>query len=113
MVGAHSTFGDVVAYVISLIDITIPVLATLALVLFFVGVVRYIAKSGDAHGKTEERQIILWGLVALFVIFSIWGILRVLNNTLLGGGGSGDPWEGLRNEDIYGEPTGGVGEYPF
>lgn len=113
MVGPHSTFGDVVFYIISLIDVAIPVLATLALVLFFVGIVRYVAKSGDAHGKAEERQIIMWGLIALFVLFSIWGILRILNNTFLGGSSSGDAWQGLREGDVYGEPTGGPGQYPL
>ena len=106
MPGAGSTFREVAAYAISIINMAIPVLAGLALVIFFIGIVRYVAKSADEKGKEHDKQLILWGLIALFVIFSIWGILRVLTNTLLGGvsGGNGqflnssnfDPWQGVR-----------------
>ncbi len=83
MIGANSTFRDVVAYAISIINMLIPVLAALALVLFFVGIVRYVAHAGE-KSKGRDKQVIVWGLVALFLIFSIWGILRVLHNTFLG-----------------------------
>lgn len=102
MIGPSATFADVVQYAISLIDAAVPVLAVLALVLFFAGIVRYVAKAGDEKGKERDKEVMLWGLIALFVIFSIWGILRVLNNTLFGGGSSsgGDPWQGLREGDV-------------
>ena len=89
-VGPGDTFKDVVLFIISLIDMAIPVLVALAIVLFMWGAVRYVAKSADAHGKSADKEALLWGLIALFVLLSIWGILRILTNTFLGGNASRD-----------------------
>lgn len=74
---------------ISVINLIIPVLVTLALILFFVGLIRYLVKSGDEKGKQRDKEVILWGLIALFIIFSIWGILGILKRTFLSGAPSG------------------------
>jgi len=73
---------DLVYQFVDLIDTAIPVLGGIALLLFLVSVIRYIYKSGDAHSKGGERQAIMWGLVALFVLFSLWGILRIFRDLL-------------------------------
>lgn len=79
-----SSLKDVVAFVIGYIDLIIPVLLALALVLFMWSGVQYIRKSGESHGKGAEREALLWGVVALFVLFSVWGILRIVCTTLIG-----------------------------
>jgi hypothetical protein len=84
-IGPGDTFGDVVVFIISLINAAIPVLVALALVLFLWGAFRYVYKSADAHGKGADKEALLWGLIALFVLLSVWGILRILTNTFLGG----------------------------
>ena len=63
---------------VGLIDLVIPVLFGLAVALFLFGGVRYIYKSGDAAGKGQERSAIQWSLLALFILFSIWGIIKLL-----------------------------------
>lgn len=108
-IGPGDTFRDVVLFIISLIDMAIPVLVALALVLFLWGAMRYVAKSADAHGKGADKEALLWGLIALFVLFSIWGILRILNNTFLGAGSSGGSWQSVER----GGDFGGVGQYPY
>lgn len=82
------TLGGVVDFILGIFNVILPVLAALALVLFFIGVIRYIRHAG----KKNDRTIMLWSLIALFVMFSFWGILRLMTNTLLGssGGGGGD-----------------------
>ena len=53
-------------------------LLTMALAAFFWGVVQYIW--GVRDGKPEKigagNQFMLWGLIAMFVMFSVWGIIR-------------------------------------
>jgi len=85
MLSTGSSFKDVVTFLIGLINLTIPVLTALALLIFLWAGVRYIYKAEETAGKGPEREALLWGLIALFVIFSIWGILRILNATLLSG----------------------------
>lgn len=74
------TFGSLVnAFIVPLVNAVIPVLVALALVYFFIGLIKYI----QSKDKKDHRTGILWSLVALFVLFSMWGILRVLQNTFL------------------------------
>ena len=70
--------------------------------IFFWGLVRYIYSAGEGEHR-EGRDLMLWGLLALFVLFSIYGILRVLDNEFLSGAG-------LRSE-TYGNPATGQGIY--
>lgn len=79
-----SSFKDVVAFVIGYINLIIPLLAAAALVLFLWSGVQYILKAGESHGKGPEREALLWGIIALFVLFSVWGILRLVCSTLIG-----------------------------
>lgn len=51
---------------------------TLAIVGFLWGMVQFIwaARQGDGgKGVKEGKQFMLWGLIALFVMFSVWGII--------------------------------------
>lgn len=83
------TFASVVNLVITLINKTIPILVALAIVLFMIIGFQYVRTSGGTHGKSNYREALLWGLIALFVLFSIWGILRLLQTTFLNATSSG------------------------
>lgn len=51
---------------------------TIAVVAFLWGMVNFIwaARNGDAgKGVENGKQFMLWGLIALFVMFSVWGII--------------------------------------
>lgn len=80
-----TTFAGLINIVISYINQVIPVLLVLAIVLLFIGIIRYIYSSG----KKSYRDSILWSLVAIFVLVSVWGLLRILTNTFLGGPAAG------------------------
>ncbi len=54
-------------------------LVGLALALFFFGIVRYFF-SPSTLVKEEARKYMFWGVVALFVMTSIWGLTGVLTN---------------------------------
>jgi Type IV secretion system pilin len=49
-----------------------------AVVIFFFGIVQYIlgARSGDAKKIGDGNQFMMWGLVGLFVMFSVYGIVK-------------------------------------
>lgn len=80
-----STFASVIIDLIGVINMLVGVLSALALVVFFIGLVRYIKDSGDSHGHSEGRERIIWSLVALFILFSIWGILALMSIAFFGG----------------------------
>lgn len=57
---------------------------TTAVVAFFYGVINYIIaiRNGDSDGTKSGRNFMLWGLIALFVMFSVWGIVTFAQKTL-------------------------------
>ena len=63
-------------------DVLIPIAFTLALLFFFWGVAMYIRSEGT--GKEEGKKIMIWGVVALFVMSSIWGLVSFIRGELLG-----------------------------
>ena len=76
------TLGTLIVKIIGIIGTIIPVLFTLAMVFFMWSAFQYVRQSGG-EGGGESRGNLLWGLIALFVIFSVWGLLNVLCLTLL------------------------------
>ena len=79
-----STFSSAIQGLIGLMNMLVSVLAALALVVFFIGLVRYIKDSAGTHGHEEGRERIVWSLIALFILFSIWGILALMSVTFFG-----------------------------
>ena len=57
-------------------DILVPLVFTLALLLFFWGVAKYIWSEGQ--GKDDGRKIMVWGIVALFVMAAVWGLIAFI-----------------------------------
>lgn len=51
---------------------------SMAVVAFFYGVVQYVwgARKGDATAIAAGNQFMLWSVIALFVMFSIYGIIK-------------------------------------
>jgi hypothetical protein len=60
-----------------LISATIPVLIALGVLAFMWGIVLYL------FGKKEDgRSAMLWGIIALFVMTSVWGLVGILRGTI-------------------------------
>jgi len=69
----------------------IPIAAGLALLVFIFGIVKYIWAQGNEGAKADGKKIMLGGVIALFVLFSVWGIVGFLSADLLGTGVGGPP----------------------
>jgi hypothetical protein len=85
---APRTYAELAGFLIQLINAGIGVALTLAVVVYFYGIVSNMSEANE--GKFEKmRTHITWGIIALFVMFSVWGILGLIRNTLFGGGAGG------------------------
>ena len=78
------TFSDLANLAVSLLDAGAGLLITTALVIYLFGISRSIYKAGE-EGKEALRTYVLWGILTIFIMISIWGILQLLQNTLFGG----------------------------
>lgn len=66
----------------TIINKTLPILVALALLFFFYGLVRFILSGGDESAKVSAKHTMLWGIVALFVMVSVWGLVSFLGDAL-------------------------------
>ena len=78
-----SNFSDLVTLLLNIISVTIPLLAGLSILVFFWGLARFVLSAGgDERAHTEGKRFMLWGIIAMFVMMSVWGIVAVITNTL-------------------------------
>ncbi|KKT63272.1 MAG: hypothetical protein UW93_C0010G0010 [Parcubacteria group bacterium GW2011_GWC1_45_13] len=76
-------FGNITIVLNQLIGILF-IVATLA---FLWGVIQYVLASGDEKKLAEGKKYIIYGLIGLFVMLSMWGIVTAVRNTLFNTGG--------------------------
>lgn len=63
-----------------ILDLIIPVVFVLALVYFFWGVAQFILNdAGSEKTREEGKKKMIWGVIALFVMFSIMGIISIIS----------------------------------
>ena len=75
-----ATLLNTLALVNTFLNAAIGLFITLAIVAFFYGLVKYLFTEGT-EGKAKGLQIMLMGVVTIFVMVSIWGIIRLLQST--------------------------------
>jgi bacteriorhodopsin len=59
----------------------IQILIAFAVIWIVYNVVQYIVKSQDPAARSEIGKSIMFSIIGLFVILSIWGLVRILTNT--------------------------------
>lgn len=82
--GGTWTLTSLIEFITQLISITIPIAVAACLFFFFWGIVQVFFESEDTKKLAEGRSKIIWGLLALFVIASIAGIVSIVQATILG-----------------------------
>lgn len=78
---AATTFFDILGTVSDLLAIVIPILLVIATIIFIWGLITYIMNVGDAAKQKEARSLMIWGIVLLFVIVAVWGIVGIVGRT--------------------------------
>lgn len=59
----------------------VGLLFALALAFFVYGAAMFILNAGDSEARKKGKDALIWGLIGLFIMSSVWGILNVLTNT--------------------------------
>ena len=80
---ALQTIEDVISRII-------PIIMAVATIVFLWGIVMYITAAGDEKKAVTAKSYITSGLIGLFFMVAIWGIVRALVATF-GVGGEGIP----------------------
>ncbi len=76
-----TNLSGLIARVQGIINLLIPFLVGLGVFLIIYGVFTYIAHAEDEERRKEGRTFILWGILFVFIMISVWGILSILVNS--------------------------------
>lgn len=77
-----SGVGDLADQFGSLVNTLIPILMGVAVLVFFWGLIKYIASASDEANKESGKTLMIWGMVALFVMVALWSILGFVQTQL-------------------------------
>ena len=70
-----------------IVDKLVPIVMVLAVLYFFWGLAKYILAAGNEESKASSKTIMIGGIIALFVMASVWGLVGWLGGAV-----------GLRND---------------
>lgn len=59
----------------------IPLLFTLATAAFIWGIIQYFLNPENEENRKKGKSFMIWGIIALFVMVSMWGLVGVIGNT--------------------------------
>ncbi|KKS14679.1 MAG: hypothetical protein UU71_C0021G0002 [Parcubacteria group bacterium GW2011_GWB1_41_6] len=81
LVLAEATVGSLLSKVQTIIGALVPLLGTAAFVVFLWGVVKFISAGGNEEKRKESKNLIIYGLIGLFVMVAVWGIIKLVAGT--------------------------------
>ncbi len=72
-----------------IINPIIGIIFALAVILFFYGMAKFLFYSENDDKRAEGRSHMVWGVIGMFIMVSVFGIIRLIMDTLgVGGIGS-------------------------
>ena len=81
--GVAYDFASLVGLFISMIKTVVPLIVGLTLLYFIWGIFQLV-RSNSEDARKEAVGLITYGIVALFVMVSVWGLVSVLTSTFFG-----------------------------
>ena len=87
---AQTDAFEILEVIDDLLGTIIPLLMVVATVVFLWGIVMYITAAGDEKKAATAKTFITSGIIGLFFMVAIWGIVRAIVATF-GVGGEGIP----------------------
>src|SRR3989344_4279713 len=91
-IASAQSITSVTTLISALINYSIGILIGVAIIAFFLGLIKYLFKStGDATEKGKAAKLMIYGIIAIAVMLSIYGLVRLLQNTFGVGNGAAVP----------------------
>lgn len=83
------TIGGLLIKVGQILDMVLPIIIAIAVITFLWGVVGYMTAGADEEKRGQSRNLMIYGVIGLFVMVSIWGLVAVFGRTFGIGQGGG------------------------
>ena len=75
-----TSFDNGLLFINRIINQLIPIVIGLAVLFFLFALLKYVTAK-DAEAQIEARNLIITGIVVLFVMVSVWGLVNILKTT--------------------------------
>lgn len=80
IIACAENIGNVVSSLNRVLGYVVPIIIGFALIAFLWGVLKYLFAGSDEKQREESKQFMLWGIIGLTVMVSVWGLVSVLAN---------------------------------
>ena len=64
-----------------ILDSVVPFIVGLAVFIVIWGIFNYITHAADEEKRAQAKQYIIWGVVGVFCMLSVWGFVNILYNS--------------------------------
>lgn len=75
------TISGLLARIQGILNSIVPFIIGLAVFVIIWGIFKYILHAAEEEKRAEARAYIIWGIVGVFFMLSIWGFVNILVNT--------------------------------
>ncbi|MDP1625195.1 MAG: pilin [bacterium] len=72
--------NGVIRFITDILSVALPLIIAAAVVYFIYGIAKYVL-AGDEGAKEAAKDKIVYGIIALFVMVSVWGLVNILVNS--------------------------------
>ncbi len=79
--GALTNISLVIERFQSIINIIIPFIIGLGVLAIIYGILSFISSAGDEEARGTAKQFIIWGVIGVFIMMSVWGLVTILYNS--------------------------------
>ncbi len=79
--GGFQNLDSALTSIANLIQKLIPLVIGAAVLVFLWGILKFVIAS-DSEDRAAARNFMIFGVVALFVMVSVWGLVNFFRNTL-------------------------------
>ncbi len=104
------TIATLLTTLTGILNAVVPFIIGLVVLVIIWGIFTYITKAGEEEKRAEAKKFILYGILGLFIMVSLWGFVGILVNTfgITGTINSGD----IPKVPTICPPTGSTGPKP-
>lgn len=81
---AVTNFSGLVGKIYGMLASLVPIIISLTVIVFLWGIFQLV-QSNNEDSRKDAIRIITFGVVALFVMVSVWGLVAILSNTFFSG----------------------------
>lgn len=75
-----TSLDSIFNWIVQAVGALVPFMLTLAVLFFLWGLANFILAAGDESARESGRSIMIWGVIAITVMVSLWGLVALLQS---------------------------------